>query len=294
MSTPSNVPHIDFLIDPEKDIGRFNYFLNSTQYRRKRSSILSFYPKLNEQIEKQGNESEAVHEVVLDMYRRFHERIPEIVADVKNEFSKSAPVFDALARYMDVARLGEHFYTAVPTFLPFSPLDDDLFYFSIASDITERSSKPFRIVAIGVHEISHFLFYEQLAAWSRQNYTTLHDASIKYFKEALAAAIMDQPEFRGFFDYPELFNSETYRGNPELHEFSIEHDGMVENIVTYFKKEILQSSDGYRTSMSRVLKAFANSSQEFDEKWDLWNQTPDDPDTQNEFTKKYSEPIRLT
>ncbi len=293
MPTLSNVPHINFLIDPEKDISRFNYFLNSKQYRRKRSNILTYYPKLSEQIEKQEKEEEAVREVVIDMYRRYHERIPEIVADAKKQFSESPPVFDALARYMDSYQLGERSYTAVPTFLPFSPLNDDLFYFSIASDIAGQKSKPFRIVAIGIHEISHFLFYEQLAAWSQQSGSILHDPSIHYFKEALTAAIMNQPEFRNFFNYPELFHSETYRGNPELHDLSIEHDGTTKNIVTFFEKEMLQSPDGYRTSMNRILKAFATAGHVFVEKWDLWNQMPNEPDKQNKFMRKYSESIRL-
>lgn len=293
MPTLSNVPHVNFLIDPEKDINRFNYFLNSKQYRRKRSNILSFYPKLSGQIEKQEKEGEAVREVVLDMYSRYHERIPEIVADAKKDFSESASIFDALVSSMDFYQLGERSYTAVPTFLPFSPLDDNLFYFSIASDIAGQKSKPFRIVAIGIHEISHFLFYEQMAAWSQQSGMILNDPSIHYFKEALTAAIMNQPEFRSFFNYPELFHSETYRGNPELHDLSIEHDGTAKNIVAFFEKGMLQSPDGYRTSMHRVLKAFVAAGHAFVEKWDLWNQMPNDPDTQNELMRKYGETIRL-
>ncbi len=287
-----HTPHISFLVDSQKDVRRFNFFLNSAQYRRKRPIILSWYPKLGEQIKnhRHDEEEKIVREAVLELYRRYHERIPEIVDDTKRDFSESAPAFDALARYMGVRQLSERSYIAVPTFLPFSPLDNNLFYFSIASDIAGKKRKPFRTVAIGIHEISHFLFYEELAAWSKTSGIVLNDPSIHYFKEALAAAVMNQHEFRRFFDYPELFSSETYRGNPELHDLSIAQGVDSMNIVTFFEKELLHAPDGYHVGMGRILELFADNANAFIEKWALWNQMSRD---NNELVKKYREPIRF-
>jgi hypothetical protein len=289
----SVIPHISVVIDPEGDIGRFCFFLASQEWRRKRSSILKFYSKLADKIEKGEDEKQAVRKVVSDMYRRYDEKIKDIVAIAEKEFSESEPVFAALAKYMTFPQLGEKLYTAAPTFLTFSPLGDNSFFFSIAQTTAGREIKQFRVVSIGIHEISHFVFFEQLRAWSEKTGITLNDPSIHYFKEALTAAVMDQPEFRKFFDYPSLVGSENYLGNQELHQLFFDNNGKSENIVQFFEKKILHGSDSYAVSLNHMLRRFASVGDILAEKWKLWNDMPSDPEKQKDSMKRYSEPIKL-
>ncbi len=292
----SHIPAISISADPEKDVNRFVFFLESRVYRRKRPQILNFYPKLTEQIQHGLNEQEAVREVVTDMYRRYGTKIEEIIIAVQKEIAGSEPVFAALAKCMECPQLSKRSYSAVPTFLPFSPLDENLFYFSIARTIAGQDMKPWRVVATAIHEVSHFIFYEQLDDWSKKNSITLNDPAIHYFKEALAAAIMDQPEFRTFFDYQALYRSDRYFGNAELHQLSIgnaENNTASENIIAFFEKEIVRSPDGYAVKLDCMLRWFAEAGAAFAEKWNLWNNMPINPAEQDEAMKKYREPIIL-
>lgn len=289
----STQPRIQIFINPKKDISCFDFFLANTQYKSKRSAILTFYPKLREQIQLGENAKTAVRDLVLDMYRRFNHQIQDIVSVAKMDFSLARSAFEALARYMAYPELSKHAYTAVPTFLPFSPLGNNLFYFSIASAIANRKTIPLSIAAIGVHEISHFIFSAQYATLTQKTGVVLNDPTFHFLKEALTAAIMNQNEFREFFDYPSMFHSEFYPGNAELHHISIEHLGKVTPIVQFFEKEVLRVEDGYWAGLSRLCHTFATASDVFAEKWLLWNNKSNNPESQPEFLNKYSEPIRL-
>jgi len=283
---PSLSPKINFLIDPQADIERFEFFLNDPKRLSKRVAILNFYPKLTEKLENNTNQQIVVEEIVLDMYKRFGDQIKEIVKQAKDEFSKSDDIFTILAQRMNFPELSEQAYTAIPTFLPFSPFRNDTFYFSIARYIAGKEFKQREIVEIAVHEISHFIFYRQLELWEQNHSVNIDSKTIDYFKEALTASIMNTTELREYFGYSQ------YRGNPELHSISISYDNKIYNIVDYF--EALVDFSNYSSSLEKLLTLFSFESVQkaFAEKTKLWNEMAQ-KNQDHKLLKEYKNPIVL-
>jgi len=281
----NNNPNIIIRVDSQKDFDQFRFFLSPISgYAKLRSKILNFYPKLDEKINGVGVES-ACAEIIPDMYYRFDATIRDIVLVIEKEFVDASPVFDALAKYMAVPNLCEKTFMCIPTFLPFSPIDDkgNTFFFSIASAIAGNPMKLYRAVNVGVHEISHFIFFEQMAVWiKKNNRTSFNNATTHYFKEGLTAAIMDQPEFRAFFGY------ERYLGNEELHELSISHKGQVTNIVSFFEREIFSKGCDYQQTLGSALDMFLAEQDKFAKKWDEWNSA-----TSKDELGEYRKPVEL-
>ncbi len=280
----NNTPRVAIGADKQKDIEQFAFFLNpASGYARLRSKILNFYPKLEERIREVGQE-QACAEIVLDMYRRFDEVLNDMITVIKNEFATATPAFDALAKYMAISDLHERSFVCIPTFLPFSPIDDkgNAFFFSIANAIAGNPSKPYRAVNVGIHEISHFIFFDQMASWAKKHGNSLNDAATHYFKEALTAALMDQKEFREFFGY------ENYPGNEELHELSIIYQGKTMNIVQFFKNEVFDIGHEYYSALASTLDLFFSRQDVFTQKWSEWNVAKSKDDL-----KKYKNPIEL-
>lgn len=286
-------PQIAVHIDVAKDIDRFLFFLSATDFRAKRSAILRFYPAMNERIFRGDDEKMVVREMVSDMYKRYESRVEQIVHETDAEFLQSSVAFAALARYMDVPDLGQRSYTAIPTFLPFSPLDQDRFYFSIAFAIARGYARPLAYVAIGVHEISHFIFREQYSAWRQQSSLALNDPAYHYVKEALTAAVMDQPEFRKFFDYQRLFRSEGYPGNPELRDIQVEYGGRCLPIVELFDEVVIHNPRGYLAGLHRLCEAFCAANDVLGMRWELWNDAAGSFENRPEFLETYRRPVQL-
>jgi hypothetical protein len=283
-------PKIVISVNSQNDIDRFNSFLNHPNYAGKRTAILNFYPKIAEGIKKGQNEKELIADIIPDMYERYGKEINKIVEAAKKELQQSEIVFKTLASYMDFPKLAQKTYEANPTFLPFSPLGDNHFFFSIATQIANKKIDTQKIVLIAVHEVSHFILFEQLK--KIPNLKLNHPAS-HYFKESLAAAIMDQKEFRDFFNYPKTFGCDCYPGNNELHQLFINFKNKKYNIVTFFEKIILQNPKGYQAGLNWSLNEFLKNQNQFKEKWAIWNKILSAKNKNPKLVKEYQQEIKI-
>lgn len=286
-------PIITVAIDAEKDVDRFIFFLTDEHYRAKRRHILQFYPSLRHRIEQGESLSTIVRGEVLSMYERFAVQVQAIITLAMKEFSESASILIDLAQIMDFPQIEKRSYVSIPTFLPFSPLEKNLFYFSIAKEIAGRPHTKHSFLAIGVHEISHFIFSEQYERITDKNDRVLNKPTYHYVKEALTAAIMNQKPFRLFFDYPALFHSETYAGNPELHHLFLKYQGEQTPIVQFFEKHVLHNPRGYRNGLGFICRICADANDAFAKRWELWNTKPDVWKERDDFLNVYREPISL-
>lgn len=286
-------PIITISIDAEKDVGRFIFFLTDEQFRAKRHHILQFYPTLLSRIEHGETLTSVVSDEVLNMYKRFEHQLQDIITLAKKEFSESEPTFCALAQIMDFAGLEKRSYIAIPTFLPFSPLEKNVFYFSIAKEIAGKPHTTRSFLAIAVHEISHFLFLEQYERLFEKNDNALNKPTYHFVKESLTAAIMNQEPFRQFFDYPALFHSNIYPGNPELHHLFLAYQQEQIQINDFFEKYVLRNPHGYRNGLRFVCRLCSGSADAFAKKWELWNTKPNNWKEQENFLSMYREPIVL-
>ena len=286
----SHIPKINIIVDKNADIDRFHRFLKHPEYLGKRFLILQFYPKLASLLTESTDEQRVVRDFVLKMYERHSPTIKKIILTVKKEIDQSEPVFAALGKYMDFPYLKDQTYIAIPTFLPFSPLMDDIFFFTIAS----LQIKPFRAVSTAIHEISHFIFFKQLKQWSDVSGRTLNHPATHYFKEALAAAVMNQPEFKSFFNYDVMLNMKNYPGNKELQQLFIsDKNRQIVNLVSFFRKNIVIYKDGsYRDRLYKLLNTFFKNQDKLSVKWNLWNEHLIHPENES-LLFQYKKPIEL-
>ncbi|MDR3571323.1 MAG: hypothetical protein P4L81_03945 [Candidatus Pacebacteria bacterium] len=293
----NKTPTISINLDAEKDIELFCRFLESEKYPQKRAAILYFYKGLAKKIEQGREEKEAVRDILSDLYSRYDPKLKEIVGRAGMDFSGAGPVFDALSQYMEFPQLGEQTYSATPTLLPFSPLGNMRFFFSVAPVVANREIPPLHIAAIGIHEISHFIFFKQLEDWSKATGNSLNDAAIHYFKEALTPAVMNQKEFLDFFDYAKVFPGSSslgkYRGNKEVQSLMVENGGVVKNIVDLFEEEIVCAPEGYLVGLNKMLGLFADSNEELAGKWNLWNKTKAKQEKNDAGMEDYKKPILM-
>jgi hypothetical protein len=269
------------------------FFLTDEHYRAKRRHILQFYPSILNRIENGEHFLAVVRDEVLDMYKRFAIQLQTITSQAKKEFTESESVFAALAQIMNFPHLERRSYVSIPTFLPFSPLEKNLFYFSIAMDIAGRPHKNLSFLAIAVHEISHFIFSEQYETLTKKADSVLNKPAYHFVKEALTAAVMSQPDIKTFFDYPSLYHSNNYPGNAELRNIFIERSGKRQEIIKFFEKEIIQNPDGYIIGLNSLCQLFAKADEAFSEKWNLWNSQPNIAEDKKEWLQAYSQPIKL-
>jgi len=277
-------PKITVSLDKELSIDWFIKFMNHPVYSGSRSNILRFYPSFKKLINENINEKLIVRKFVEGLYDKNNQAIIEIISSVREKLKNAEPAFKALSKYMDFPDLSERSYKAIPTFLPFSPFFKDTFFFSIANI---KNFNPSSAVFIAVHEISHFILFEQI-----KNYTdnqTLKTPAFHYFKEALTTAVMDQPEFREFFDYKTLKKTKTYLGNNELHNLFIGSN----TIVEFLKKNIVKNSSPYIKNILKILDIFVKNNEVFANKWKIWNQLCNDQNNEK-LLSEYSKPINIT
>jgi hypothetical protein len=289
-------PRVNVRIDAEKDVTLFRLFLDANEWYPKRKQITTFYPRIEAVMHHRPDFNGSVGTIVRDMYARHHDSIEKCARVMDDEILQSEPAFAALGKCMACADLGRRSFSAIPTLLPFSPLDPDrsTFMFSVARDVAGFRHERSRYSVIAVHEISHFIFFDQLQRWCDHTKKHLNDAAIHYFKEALTAAVMDEDEFRIVFDYAATFSSSgRYPGNPELQGLLFSKDGREEGIVEMFKREIVRAADGYRAGLDKMLGLFSEVGGVLATKWKLWNEISREPNKQGELLTMYRQPIQV-
>lgn len=267
--TMTSLPKINVTTNIEDDIRLFLRFLNHPDYPGKRQVVLNFYPTLSEQLLNVADEITIVNEYVEDMYKRHAPYIDTITKAFTEEVEASGRVFNVLSEVMHYPTLGEDTYIARTTFLPFSPLTDDGFYFSLA----RLPQNTRRLLFTAVHEISHHVLLGQLHDWERNTGISLNKPAKHYLKEAITGAIMDNPKFCQYFNYRELFNEDTYKGNVELHDFMLQLPNITSvNIVAYVKQKLLTDENTpYVRKLQDLFVTFSNNQEVFTNQWRIWN-----------------------
>jgi len=289
---------ISVSINKEIDIGKFLDFMNNPRYPGKRAVILKAYSEIASATSNGADEKTVIENIVNNLYSEKEEQIKNILNDLKNELANTDMIINSLANIVN-HDISANNYSAILTLLPFSPFKNNIFYFSIYSLVfRNKDGSPRRnvsIVCTAVHEISHFIFFEQLKEWGEQSKKKISHPAEHYFKEALTAAIMNKEIFKNFFDYPKLVNSENYRGNPELHVlFVSKENNEIENIVAFFEREMFQNENNYKTNLFRLLDIFYQNQEKFAKKWELWNNwLLSLEENRNTIIEEYSEPILL-
>jgi len=275
----TNIPKIKIEIDKEQDKKLFNEFLNHPDFPQHRNMILKTFPILKNLLGKR-RESEAVGEFVDNFYKSYHEIINKITEKSRDKIENHGKdALKILGEIMNYEWKKPLTYTAKPTILPFSPYGDNVFYFSILPDIKKGGSSK-NILEIALHEISHFIFLNQL-----EDKKIKLEKNTKYcIKEAVATAVLNQEEF-GAMGIPKR------AGNPEIKEIKIEINNEIYKLTDFISKNIKEK--GYVKAIKNILELTNKASKEFSKRMTLWNQYGKNIVKNPRALEKYIKPIKL-
>lgn len=288
-----NIPKIilEENIDLGQEVNLFLSFLHHPYYVQNRNSIFQVFPELEKLLEKQEKEKQMIKDFIFKFYGDNKSKIHQIIQKNKNLLiEKSEPSFMALLEIMDYQYDKPTFYKAAPTILPFSPFGNNVFYFSILGEIKGKTNK--NVLSIGIHEISHFIFFEMLKKIENKKKLILPNDIKNYLKEALAVVILNQKPLCDILDL------KNYNGNPEIQNLRIEKpDGSIK-ILTDFLDEYyyaikIEEQKSFSIFLEKVISILLPVAPEFAKKRIIWNKYGKKILKEPIFIKLYSEPIKI-
>lgn len=276
-------------INLNREVDLFFSFLHHPYYIQNRNFILKVFPELKKFA--QEDEKKNIKLFISNFYKDNEKKIQKIVKKNKHLLNeKSEPSLKALLGIMDYQYDRPITYRAVPTILPFSPFGDNIFYFSILSEIKNKTDK--NILIIGIHEISHFIFLEQLKNIENKKGIILPEDLKNYFKEALAVVILNQEPLRTILEL------ENYKGNPEIQNLRIQEKNKDNKEITDFLNEYYvdikaRNKKSFIEFLEEIIDILLPTAPEFAKKRDIWNRhgkkTLKDP----KIIEIYNKPIKI-
>ncbi|MFA5460008.1 MAG: hypothetical protein WC283_01575 [Candidatus Paceibacterota bacterium] len=276
-------------INLNREVDLFFSFLHHPYYVQNKISILRAFPELEKLV--QENEKHNIKLFISNFYKNNKEKIQKIIKKNKNLLNKkSEPSLKALLEIMDYHYNQPITYQAVPTILPFSPFGDKTFYFSILGEIKNKTDK--NILTIGIHEISHFIFLEQLKNIENKKGIVLSEDLKAYIKEALTTVILNQEPLCT------ILKLKDYKGNPEIQNLKIQEENksikkITEFLNNYYINIKLKNKKSFIDFLEKIIGILMPLTPEFSKKRSIWNkygqQTLKDP----KIINIYSKPIKI-
>lgn len=288
-----NIPKIilEGNLDLNRETDLFLSLLHHHYYVQNRNFIFQAFPELKKLLEKQNKEKQVIKLFISKFYSNNKSKIHKIIQKNKNLLDKKSKLaLMALLEIMDYQYDKPVIYKAVPTILPFSPFGNNVFYFSILGEIKGKTGK--NILAIGIHEISHFIFLKQLKMIENKKGIIFPEDVKNYLKEALAVVILNQKPLCN------ILNLKNYKGNPEIQNLRIEKpDGTIKTFTDfldeYYDAIKIKKQESFSIFLEKIINILLPIASEFTEKRIIWNKYGKEIFNKSELLEKYSEPIKI-
>lgn len=251
------LPELSVRIDPEYDFGQFQAFLRD-DWPDLRNMVLGRYPDLVSVI-LDGGADAGLRSKLDGMYAEKNAALSETLekyeSSVRRLFpSAIAALCEAMGR--DAAALPS--YRAVITLLPMCPLDLDRRTFCVPSD----PMSPNTVVAVGIHEISHFLFWDFLDGHPEfSEISDPNDWRNYLVKESITPVLMRNGKLFEVFGHP-------FRGNPDVEELRVEGIG---SFVDWCETEYRRLGGDFEPFVRSVIGKVMEKNDFFAHKRSLWN-----------------------
>ncbi len=290
-----HVPSVHIRKDVDADIEEFLRFL----YRNtpeKRALVIRTYPELAKAVELPEEQGSAqVTGFVRRYYREHAEAVDVLVADMEARLaSDAARVLAALGTEMDYAWPSDASgYIVIPTILPFSPLREPVFYFSLERFLRVRATTvtgEYSILSTLAHEVSHFIFFAFLRTLPADVQALYTNDLVYLAKEILAPVVMNRPRLE------QVLHLTDYGGNYLLHHLVVSRDGKAENIVRFFENEYEQARESgasFEDFLANYMKTLASIKEPLHERATLWNEHGASLLKDETLRARYCEPIVL-
>ena len=279
-------------LDLNQETDLFLSFLHHPYYIQNRSFIFKTFPELEKLLAKNWKEEkQIIKSFISDFYSNNKNEIDRIIQKNRNlllEKSKSSLM--VLLEIMNHQYDRPIVYQAIPTILPFSPFGDNIFYFSILGEIKGKEDK--NILIIGIHEISHFIFLEQLKKIENKKGIVLPDDLQNYLKESLAVVILNQEPLCS------ILGLKSYKGNPEIQNLKIEKsNGDIKTFADFLNEYYItikiKKKEPFAVFLEKIIDILLPIAPEFAKKRVLWNKYGKKVLKEPNLIKLYSEPIKI-
>ncbi len=243
---------LESIFEPATEISLFCKYLFKVDLKMHRDLIYKFFPKLTDIHTNPDNLSDdelynKVEKAISEFRLNNSENIKIAEVGILGELLSINPGIKALENLMGET---EHYkYLIMPSVYPVCPFDTkrNLFYFSI-TNVANGGIKLEYLPSISLHEISHFIFFRQIAEIPN----TLSDRGIHHLKEVLTPVLLQHPDIikHRKLDY--------IAGNKESTDYNIEINGEVKSIFDYVKEEYFKNPtlDGYLPFLNWLIKLF--------------------------------------
>lgn len=264
-----HIPTILIHIDPEKDAEKLWKFLNHPQFPQLRTSNLNAHPQLKENANKE-NFQEIVQEYVKSFYTDHAEKINIIYEHSRDLVERNAAhVFQELSRLMNYEWEKETTYDAYLSILTGSTFDKDIFTYSILGELYGKNEIKKSLLSVGIHEISHLIFFELLEPIEQKHSIALHQDGKYFLKEALTTALLNIETLRS------VLETEEDPGNPEIQQLYITTpQNTIALLKEYIRQQVLQSkldNKPFNTLLEELVLATHSAEQSLNDKRTLWN-----------------------
>lgn len=291
------IPEIKIEYDLEKEVHQFLRALHNSNLPWLKNLVFETLPDLknrlnNAIIQDKALEEKIIRDFIVDFRNKHQRKIQDIEEKSQKLLAeKSAVALKELACLMDYQwPENQPDYTVIPTILPNSPFEDNVFYYSILGEIYgDPNSKD--VVFWSIHEISHLILFDLLKKDSSAQ--SLDWVLIYYLKEILAAVLMTQEPLM------EIIDAKNYLGNPDLHQIYIYDQTKNKKIpITLFFKDIYEQwryikDKQFGDILDCFISIIIEWSDELKEKFAIWNQFGLQTVKNKEILMKYQEPIRF-
>ena len=290
-----NIPKIKVKKSINTEIDLFFKFLHHSYYPQNRLKIFQSFPKLESLLKKQKNKSEEktiIKKFIKKFYKEHNKVIKKIISDSKQTLKeKSYIIVKELAKLMDYQWSKNHpDYIAMPTILPFSPFNNNTFYFSILRQIKEKNDN--NLLFIATHEISHFIFFDILKEMEQKINKSLSNDLKNYFKEALTAILLNRNPLC------DILNLHNYKGNPEIRDLQIKKP---DNIIISFNEFIneqyetikIKNKKSFKYFLKEILIILLPTNKELSKKRAIWNKYGNQLFKKSAVLRRYQSPIKI-
>lgn len=282
--TLKNLPTIKLKKDMKNEIRLFKSFLNHPYFVQNRNYILKVFPEIKE-IAQDDDFENKLSDFITNFYKQNEEKIKLIKINNENILKERAnQAFELLSNLMDYEWDNKE-YSAYLTILPFSPFEKDIFYYSILAEIKNKNIDNKSLLSVGIHEISHMIFYEYLKKIENKHNFILNTDAKNYIKEAITTALLNHKKFQN------IFEMERSKGNPEIQELYIKNSSSQINLSEFI--ETLWYTHPFKNFIENLILSIHASEKEFQDKRLLWNKHGREIFKNEDLLKEYQIPINL-
>ena len=281
---------LEYIFEQDTEVHLFYQNLFVKDFKGFRDLIYKNFPELTDIHVNPDNLSKEelysrLEGVITNFREKYADSIRQAEVNIMAELSKIGEGIKSLENLMGET---EHFkYLIMPSIYPVCPFDikRNLFYFTITG-VKDGKIKFDRLASTAFHEISHFIFFRQIAKIPNK----LTARGIHHLKEVLTPVLLQLP------DMVILRKNEYVCGNDESIKYQIEAGGKIMSIFDYVNNEFLKDStpEGYQTFLLWLIRLFEQIEPEIIIRDSLHAQNGravfSDPPLKAEFMK----PIKLT